>query len=101
MKTKQSMDIIEALQNRITGAIERGESQGIAGIPAKFLFPVKSPIGAVWFFSDSPFDFEELATCGFSPSKRNGREVMEACIMSGAVAKAEACGFQVYGKGAA
>ena len=93
--------LLPMLKHHVTGAIERGESQGIAGIPAKFLFPVKSPIGAVWFFSDVPFDFEELAACGFKPSKRNGREVMEACVMSGAIAKAEACGFQIYGKGEA
>lgn len=95
------MNPLETLRYHVTGAIERGEGQAITGKPAKFLFPIKSPVGAVWFFSDNPFDFDELKGCGFKPSKRNGREVVEACVMSGAVARAESCGFEVYGKGAA
>ena len=67
----------------------------------KHLIPVKSPIGAAWYYCDCPEHFDELAALGFKPSKRNGMDAVEACVMSGAVHRAESAGFELNGKGEA
>ena len=88
------MKLNARLRYHVTGAIERGEAVAIEGMPEKLLFPIKSPLGAVWFYCDKPDHFPELATLGFSKGRHQGREVMEGCVMSGCVAKAEQAGFE-------
>ena len=87
------MNLNARLRYHVTEAIERGETVAIEGMPEKLLRPINSPLGAVWFYCDTPDHFPELATLGFSKGRRQGREVMEGCIMSGCVAKAEQAGY--------
>lgn len=88
------MNLNERLRHHVTGAIQRGEAVAIQGMPEKLLFPIKSPLGAVWFYCDAPDHFPELGTLGFSKGRRQGRDVMEGCIISGCVARAEQAGFE-------